>query len=127
MGVGRDTGEMGWLRPRVKLGACLALLALALNLACAVGHHHFDDIARGLVAAGHSSLAAHGDEDGDHHHSTDSNPCFVCVVVTAAAIAAAPPALLARSPAQNADVTSTFFELRDSKRTSFEARAPPQA
>jgi hypothetical protein len=117
---------MGWLRPRVKLGACLALLALALNLASAFGHHHFDDIARGLVAAGHSSLAAHGDEDGDHHHSTDSNPCFVCVVVTAAAIAAAPPPLLARSPAQNADVTSTFFELRDSKRKYFEARAPPQ-
>lgn len=128
MGVGGYTGEMGWLRPRMKLGACLALLALALNLAFAFGHHHFADIARGHVAAEHSTAAAPDDDgDNDHHRSSDANPCFVCVIVTAAAIAAAPPALPARSSAQDAGVTSRHFELRDSKRTSFEARAPPQA
>jgi hypothetical protein len=117
---------MGRFRSRTRIGASSALLALALNLACSFGHHHFEDIARTFFVAEQSTAAGHPDDgDDDHHDSTAAPPCFACVVVTVAAIAADPPALPARDPPQTVGAAARFFDLRAGARTSFEARAPP--
>jgi hypothetical protein len=120
---------MGWLRSRVRLWAWLALIALAMNLGLAFGHHHFDELATGHLAAAadHPASAGHPHDhsDGDHHGSPAAHPCFACVVVTAAVLTADPPTLPAPSWTKDVGLTTAFFGLRDSKRTSFEARAPP--
>jgi hypothetical protein len=122
-------GEMGWLRPRVRLGAWLALIALAMNLGLAFGHHHFDELATEGVAAtaDHPASAEHPHGDGDHHGSPAVHPCFACVIVTAAVLTANPPALPSPTWTKEVGLTTAFFGLRDSKRTSFEARAPPRS
>lgn len=120
---------MEWFRPRVRFGAWLALIALALNFALAFGHHHFDELATNRVAAvaEHPANAERPHDHGDsgHHGSPAAHPCFACVVVTAAVLTANPPALPAPSWTKDVDLTTTFFDRRDARRASFEARAPP--
>jgi hypothetical protein len=118
---------MGWFRPKVRLGAWLALAALALNLAVAFGHHHFGE-AHGLAAARHSGIADHTDDDHDHHGSTADRPCVTCAVLSVASIAATPPALPAQVWARVTGLDGTTAPgPRHSDRTGFEARAPPHA
>jgi hypothetical protein len=115
---------MGWFRPRAKFRAWLALAAIALNLAVAFGHHHFEDAP---ASAGHSSVAGHTD-DADHDGSAADHPCFTCAVVLVADGAVSPPVLPSQSWTHTADVAAaTASGPRQSDRTSFEARAPPQA
>jgi hypothetical protein len=123
-------GEMGWLRPKIGFGTWLALAALALNLAFAFGHHHFEEAAaRGLAATHHVGAPGHADHgDDDHDGSAAAHPCLTCVVVSAAAVAASPPALPAKIWRCAAGATAAMaFDPRQGDRTSFEARAPPHA
>jgi hypothetical protein len=119
---------MGWIRPRVRFAALLALAALALNFGFAFSHHHFDDL-RGVAAGDHSGVFGHTDDgEDDHHGSTAAHPCFICIIVSAASVAASPPALPAQTSMHTADTaTAKALDLRRSERTSFEARAPPRA
>jgi hypothetical protein len=121
---------MGWFRPRVKVGAWLALAALALNLAVAFGHHHFDAVAAaGHTVAEHASRPGQTDDDPDHHHNpAAADPCLICLVVTAAAIAANAPALPARTATPVATAAMALAVGAPPRGcTSFEARAPPGA
>ncbi len=116
---------MGWLRPRVRLGAWLALIALAMNLGLAFSHHHFDELAMERAAHPAGAEHPHDHRDSDHHGSPAAHPCFACVVVAVVLLAADPPGLPAPSWTKDVDLTTTFFERRDTRRASFEARAPP--
>jgi hypothetical protein len=113
----------------VRLGAWLALIALAMNLGLAFGHHHFDELTTGRVTAAteHSTPAEHPHDhgDGDHRDSHAAHPCFACIVATVAVLAANPPALPAPSWTKDIGLTTTLFGVRDTRRASFEARAPP--
>jgi len=119
---------MGWLRPRIRFGAWLALAALALNLAFAFGHHHFSDT-HSIAGVHRTDGAGHSDgDDDDHHRSTADHPCLTCALALAAAIAANPPALPAQVWTRATDTaTAPAFGPRQSDRTSFRARAPPPA
>jgi hypothetical protein len=119
---------MEWVRLRVRLGAWLALVALAMNLGLAFGHHHFDELAADHAAEHRTGAETpHDHDDSDHPGSTAAHSCFACVVVTAAVLPANAPALPAPSWTKGDGLTTTFISLRDGKRTSFEARAPPQS
>ena len=121
---------MEWFRPRLKLGAYLALVALALNLAFSFDHHHFSEITVDRPAAAEKSAGVDraGEGDPDHQGPVAAHPCFTCVVVTAAAIAADPPALPAPAARQIIEVAAiASVESPASDRTVFEARAPPRS
>ena len=121
---------MGWFRSRVRLGAWLALAALALNLAVAFGHHHFDEISAAAHAgSAHADHSEPTDRDDDHHDPAVAHPCLICLVVTAAATAAGGlPALPPRDATPVAAVAmSVAVGPASNGRTSFEARAPPTA
>jgi hypothetical protein len=123
---------MGWLRSRTKLGAWLALVALALKLALSFGHHHFGEAEphhpqpgqQATAPAGHAPDHA-SDEDKDH---APADRCMTCVVAAAAAITASPAAPPGReATAVPAGAAVAASELRGRERTAFEARAPPRS
>src|SRR6187549_945358 len=88
----RAEDVMRWFRSRVRSGAALALAALALNLAAAFGHHHFDTL-HVTTTATEQPLAAGHDDGHDDHAPMAAHPCFACIVTTVAAIAISPPSL----------------------------------
>lgn len=120
---------MEWFRPRLRLGAYLALVALALNLALSFGHHHVGEAAAHQPAAENSAGVEHtGGDDPDHQGPPAAHPCFACVVATATAITADPPALpvpAERQITKTAAIASV--EPPASDRRPFEARAPPRS
>src|SRR5688572_19471998 len=101
---------MGWCRSRARIGAWLALTALALNLALAFGHHHFGEMA----AHGHPAIeragatAPTGHDDDDHRDPEGAHPCLACIVVTAAAVAATAPALPVPAATRTATIASAM-------------------
>jgi hypothetical protein len=122
-------GAMGSFRARIRVGAWLALAALALNLAVAFGHHHFDAVAAGShTVAEHASRSGQPSDDHDHHDPAAVDPCLICLVVTAAAIAADAPSLPARDATPVATAAMALAAGAPPRGcTSFEARAPPGA
>lgn len=119
---------MGWFRARVRLGAHLALLALALNLVLSFGHLHWGEAhdADGTHQA--LSHAASDHDNSDHDHHGQPHPCFICTVAMAAPFAATAPDL----PPQRAEAIGQLtslpaYDLRENLRTAFQSRAPPQA
>jgi Protein of unknown function (DUF2946) len=116
---------MQWVRSNIRLGARIAMFALAIQLALSFGHFHAiaSQAAPSIQSAGQQSPAQNPDSD---QHSDDV--CAICAVVslTNTAVVAAPPALptpqafkLAR-PATNI----TFAHPRPT-RVAFQSRAPP--
>src|SRR5260370_17598934 len=61
---------MGWFRARSRLGAYLALLALAFQLAISFGHVHLDHIA---PTSAHATAVA-GTQASDEDATASSNP-----------------------------------------------------
>src|SRR6266481_4895354 len=78
---------MGWFRSQSRLGAYLALLALAFQLAISFGHVHLDHIAPASVGA----TAVAGTQASDEDASASSNPtgredladdlCPICMLI----------------------------------------------
>jgi hypothetical protein len=124
---------MGWFRLRARLGAHLALLALALNLVVSFGHLHWGEVSAHDAGAIHQALNPAAPDhdtpaDHDHNHHGPLHPCFICTVAMAAPFAATAPDL----PPHHATAMARFiahpaFELRENRRTAFQSRAPPHA
>jgi len=123
-GVGRVFG-MQWVRSNIKLGARLALFAIAVQLALSFGHVHAiaAQTAPSIQSAQQQLPAQTPDSD---HHPDDF--CAICAVVALAstAIAAAPPALPIPQAFELAQpATSTTLVHARSARAAFQSRAPP--
>ncbi len=122
---------MGWFRSKTRLGACLALFALALSLMLSFGHLHWGEAAHpgdeAHLALSHAA-SDHGDADHDHDHHNRPHPCFICTVAMAAPFAATAPDLPAHDSATFRLLTPVAaFDLHDPLRTAFRSRAPPHA
>lgn len=137
---------MGWFRSRTKLGACLALFALALSLMLSFGHLHWgrsaghtaSDIHLALGHADHDHAdhdhaghdhANHGHDDADRDHDHGRlHSCFICTVAMAAPFAATAPDL-PKHDAVTFRLTAAVaaFDLHEPLRTAFRSRAPPRA
>ena len=127
---------MRWFRSRSRLGAYLALFALAFQLAVSFGHVHLERIAP--VSAGASALASAQPSVDDRN--APSNPagrehladdlCPICTVIhLAGALVPAEmpslplPAVFGRLQLELA----AEFDLKASHAALFRARAPPTA
>src|SRR5262245_15061708 len=120
---------MSWVRARVRQGALLALLALAIQLVLSFGHFHTDGIARaaGLTTqtqATTSPLSA----PRQHQDGLAAAGCAICasIAIAGTALASVPP---------NLPVPATFslwvaivprdFAPPALASTAFRSRAPP--
>jgi hypothetical protein len=127
---------MGWFRSRSRLGAYLALFALAFQLAVSFAHVHLDHVAP--LSAGATALAnaqASSDEPNaaskpTGHEDLADNFCPVCTLIHLAGTlvpAETPPLPL---PSMFGDVrlaAAIAFGLAAPQSALFQARAPPIA
>jgi hypothetical protein len=128
---------MRWVRSRSRLGACLALFALAFQLAVSFAHVHLDgrgplsgDSPALLKVAGSTVAPAVRHRGGDEAPAPADDYCAVCALTHLAgtAVAAAPPDLplpAAFRPLRSAPAAS--FALIAASHVLFAARAPPSA
>jgi hypothetical protein len=127
---------MRWFRSRSRLGAYLALFALAFQLAVSFGHVHLERIAP--VSAGASALAGappsaddlNGPSNGAGREDLADDCCPICTLIhLAGALVPAEmpslpqPAVFGRLRLEAA----AEFDLTASQATLFRARAPPIA
>lgn len=118
---------MNWVRAHIRLGARLALVALAIQFAAAFGH--FDALATAHAPAT-ATAAAVPDHSAPDHHDGAADLCAVCAVVAMASamLDASPPAL----PLQTSDRLReylTAFAAADPAPLpgGFQPRAPPRS
>lgn len=116
---------MKWVRANTRLGARVALFALAIQFALSFGHFHaIAAQAAPAIQSTQQQLPAPAPDSG--HHPDDL--CAICAVTALAstAMAAAPPALplpqAAELPRQARD---TAFLRVHAPRAAFQSRAPP--
>jgi hypothetical protein len=120
---------MGWFRGQRRLGAWLALVALALQLGLGFGHIHVEapDHAPGLAAT-----AAEGPQGSHHDHgdTADRNYCPCCAILSLLAGARtgemSPPAMPVWQTAEEI-IPAAETTRPGSTRAAFRARAPPLA
>jgi hypothetical protein len=117
---------MNWFRTKLKRGATLALMALAINLALAFGHCHVDDgrSRQAAIAALNSGVS----DDGNIPITDDDDGCAICKAVAAlgSALAATPPALPLIVTFARLDLTPmTELAVRQFARADARARGPP--
>ena len=136
---------MRWFRTRSRGVSCLALLALALQLALSFGHIHLKDVAlKDVLGETHSSasidasaLASLSDEqrtsaqpaDGSHHEHEDEYCAIYAInALIGSAQHAAPPALLVPQRVGRARHALGYeAPLAHLHHVLFQARAPPIA
>ena len=127
---------MDWFRSRSKLGAYLALFALALQLALTFGHVHLDRAVpisadRSTVAGADASNAAQvTPPDPTDRHDRADDRCPICTLIhlAGALVLAEPPSLplpdiSVRVPSE----PPLAFDFPSPQRALFAARAPPTA
>lgn len=117
---------MNWLRSKAKRLSLLALFALALQLGLSFGHFH-NDLAGASISAGHpqASTPDSGDTHGAHH-----DLCAICssAAMTSHAVAADAPSLLLPLTFGTFQAALDLESVAsDSRRGSFQSRAPPQS
>jgi hypothetical protein len=119
---------MGWFRGQRRLGAWLALMALALQLGLSFGHFHR------VEAVDHApALAAAGPEEpqGSHQdHGDDRAYCPSCAILNLLAGAQAGADLASAAPVLRAaeDIIRVTATIRPANvQAAFRARAPPLA
>jgi hypothetical protein len=122
---------MARMRRSIRLGSCLALFALALQLSLSFGHIHAEDLAPATSIP--ATMSA--DQDGGNpaepdHHGLGHDDCPICAAAAllATLVIPSPPAL---------DAPATYrFVVPDEAITLqwvgkpsrlFQARAPPHA
>jgi hypothetical protein len=122
---------MRWILHNRRFGSCLALAALALQIAVSFGHVHLDGVHRAfapVTVAGSDAQASQlpaprpGD-DGDDY-------CAICATIYLAANSFLPPAPqlpvpFASRPIEHFDRVAAVFIA--SRRAAFQSRAPPLA
>src|SRR5262245_10809905 len=127
---------MNWFRTRARLGAYLALFALAFQLAVSFGHVHLERVAP--VAAGASALAgappspddlnAPSNPAGREHLADDRCPICTLIHLAGALMSAEMPSLpLPAVFGQLRLEAAAEFDLTASHAALFRARAPPIA
>jgi hypothetical protein len=127
---------MGWFRSRSRLGAYLALFALAFQLAVSFGHVHLDHIAP--VSAGATALAgtqpaaddrnAPSNPAGREHPADDRCPICTLIHLAGALVPAEMPSLPLPGVFGRLRLEAAAeFDLTASQATLFRARAPPVA
>jgi hypothetical protein len=130
---------MRWFRTRSRWVSCLALLALAVQLALAFGHIHIKDVLGEThsSASTEASFASLSDEqrtsaqgaDGSHHeHEDEYCAIFAINALIGSAQHAEPPAL--QIPLRISHVRHVLgceSPLAELRHVIFRARAPPIA
>ncbi|MCG6207341.1 hypothetical protein LPW26_22065 [Rhodopseudomonas sp. HC1] len=114
---------MNWVRANLRLGARLALIALAIQFAAAFGH--FD-----AVATSHQQVvaAAVSDTSAPDHHDGAADLCAICAVVAMAnaMLDASPPALPLRASDALRHHLAAFAAIEAAPQPGgFQPRAPP--
>ena len=78
---------MHWFRSHSRLGSCLALSALALQLALSFGHIHLKDIARDSSTAIEASIDEPSSDEHSHalpadreHHDHEDEYCAIYAI-----------------------------------------------
>jgi hypothetical protein len=127
---------MGWFRSHSRLGAYLALFALAFQLAVSFGHVHLDEIAPPSAGA---AAFAHAQPSSDEVNAPSSPPgredvaddcCPICTLIhlAGALVPAEPPSVaLPNVFGQPRLELDAAFDLTASQAALFQARAPPIA
>jgi hypothetical protein len=127
---------MAFFRSRSKLGAYLALFAIAFQLAVSFAHVHLDHLSPRTAAVSALASAAAPSEEAtvpfapaDHENLAD-DCCPICTLIHLAgtiAPAETPPLPLPRIVLCPRHETAIAFDLTASPRVLFQARAPPLA
>jgi hypothetical protein len=119
---------MGWFRWRKRVGAWLALLALALQLGLAFGHIHPETIhPQATSYSAEIAAAAPAEPDGDHG-DTDKNCCPSCAILSllaGAQLGAPPVSAIPVRLAAEAITPAIETGWSGQTRTAFRSRAPP--
>ena len=127
---------MAWFRSRSRLGAYLALFALAFQFAVSFGHVHLERVAP--LAAGASALAgaqpsaddrnAPSNPAGREHPADDHCPICTLIHLAGALVPAEMPSLpLPTAVGRLRLELAAEFDLTASHAALFRARAPPIA
>jgi hypothetical protein len=114
---------MKWVRANIRLGARVALFALAVQFALSFGHFHA--IAVQAAPSIQSVQQQLPGPDTDRHLD---DLCAICAVIALAstAVAAAPPSLsLPQAIERPHQTTETAFLHLHAARAAFQSRAPP--
>ena len=126
---------MDWFRSRARSGACLALFALAVQLAVSFGHVHLDGAAFGrspaLERGEATAVATTAPDPGSSEiPALADDCCVVCALIHLAGTlvtAAAPPLPLPIRCGRLRLAAPVAFDLTGAPLALFEARAPPIA
>jgi hypothetical protein len=127
---------MFWFRSRSRWGSCLALFALAFQLAVSFAHVHLDRVAPGAKPPVLSGVQTSTDAPTVSLPTTDQAPaladdyCAVCALIHLAAtgVAAEPPALPVPAVfGRSRSEAAVEFGLTAPNHSRFSARAPPTA
>lgn len=131
---------MRWFRTRSRWVSCLALLALAMQLALAFGHIHLKDVLgepHSSASAEASALASLSDEQRTSTQGADGTPhehedeyCAIYAIngLIGSAQHAAPPSLQLSLRVSRARHTLGYeIPLAELHHSPFRARAPPLA
>jgi hypothetical protein len=126
---------MNWFRSRSRLGAYLALFALAFQLAVSFGHVHLDHIAplsadaTALANAQPSSDEANAASKPTNHEDLADDCCPICTLIHLAGtlVPATPPLPLPSMFGGVRLAAAGEFDLAASQSALFRARAPPIA
>ena len=121
---------MGWFRSRSRLGAYLALFALAFQLAVSFAHVHLDHI-RPAAAGARAPLAgeeANAPSSRSDHEDLADDLCPICSLIHLAGTlvpAEMPPVPLPQIFGGLRLKAAVAIDVLASHRVHFQARAPP--
>jgi len=126
---------MRWFRSRARSGACLALFALAVQLAVSFGHVHLDGAAFGrspaLERGEATAVATTAPDPGSSEiPALADDCCVVCALIHLAGTlvtAEAPPLPLPVRSGRLQFAAPVAFDLTGASFALFQARAPPIA
>jgi hypothetical protein len=119
---------MGWLRPRLKQVSCIALFAMALQVALSFGHIHVDQILGASGQAAHAGTKPAETRTADELPAGAGDECAVCALIALANSLILPlPAMLPLPVhfAATHHAPALVFYISQSTVAPFQARAPP--
>jgi hypothetical protein len=130
---------MNWFRSRIRLGARMALFALAFQMAVSFGHVHRDDLGLPPLpaseqtpdpSAASSAIAINtpAQPNGQNHQPASDDYCAICasMALVATALPSVPPLLITPAPIPRVWPPETRLGSISTEVTlPFQARAPP--
>jgi len=125
---------MGWARRNRRHGACLALAALALQIALSFGHVHLDGLVSPAYAAAtsHNAVVAQSSQQVPAQNPSDDDDgyCAICasIFLVSSSFVSEPPQLPVPDAFQRIEPSfSSAHGLILPLRFAFQSRAPPAA